>query len=84
VQPLSQPAAAIGKKYVRDITHYLDETGELVQLPGPSRRLGSFLTLLIEAATGASSAGGVVAFLCSDAGRWVNAQRLEVSGGMFL
>ena len=28
--------------------------------------------------------GGVVAFLCSEAGRWVNAQRLEVSGGMFL
>jgi NAD(P)-dependent dehydrogenase (short-subunit alcohol dehydrogenase family) len=28
--------------------------------------------------------GGVVAFLCSPAGRWVNAQRLEASGGMFL
>lgn len=28
--------------------------------------------------------GGVVAFLCSDASRWVNAQRIEVSGGMFL
>ncbi|WP_210517293.1 SDR family NAD(P)-dependent oxidoreductase [Hymenobacter terricola] len=28
--------------------------------------------------------GGVVAFLCSDEGRWVNAQRLEASGGMFL
>jgi len=28
--------------------------------------------------------GGVVAFLCSDAGRWVNAQRIEASGGMFL
>ncbi|MDB5353918.1 MAG: fabG 8 [Phycisphaerales bacterium] len=28
--------------------------------------------------------GGVFAFLCSEAGRWVNAQRLEVSGGMFL
>ncbi|HEX7642178.1 MAG TPA: SDR family oxidoreductase [Burkholderiaceae bacterium] len=28
--------------------------------------------------------GGVVAFLCSDAARWVNAQRLEASGGMFL
>ena len=26
--------------------------------------------------------GGVVAFLCSDAARWVNAQRIEVSGGM--
>jgi NAD(P)-dependent dehydrogenase (short-subunit alcohol dehydrogenase family) len=28
--------------------------------------------------------GGVVAFLCSEEGRWVNAQRLEASGGVFL
>jgi NAD(P)-dependent dehydrogenase (short-subunit alcohol dehydrogenase family) len=28
--------------------------------------------------------GGVVAFLCPQEGRWVNAQRLEASGGMFL
>jgi NAD(P)-dependent dehydrogenase (short-subunit alcohol dehydrogenase family) len=28
--------------------------------------------------------GGVVAFLCSDQARWVTAQRLEASGGMFL
>lgn len=28
--------------------------------------------------------GGVVAFLCSDDARWVNAQRIEASGGMFL
>ncbi|GGG47954.1 SDR family oxidoreductase [Hymenobacter glacieicola] len=28
--------------------------------------------------------GGVVAFLCSEEGRWLNAQRLEASGGMFL
>ena len=28
--------------------------------------------------------GGVVAFLCSEEGRWVNAQRLEASGGMFM
>ena len=28
--------------------------------------------------------GGVVAFLCSEAGRWVTGQRLEASGGMFL
>jgi len=25
-----------------------------------------------------------VSFLCSEEGRWVNAQRLEASGGMFL
>lgn len=28
--------------------------------------------------------GGVVAFLCTDDARWVNAQRIEVSGGQFL
>lgn len=28
--------------------------------------------------------GGVVDFLCSESGRWVNAQRVEASGGMFL
>ena len=56
-QPLLQPAAAVTKTYVTDITHYLDETGELAQLPGPARRLASFLTLLIEAATGDASAG---------------------------
>jgi NAD(P)-dependent dehydrogenase (short-subunit alcohol dehydrogenase family) len=27
---------------------------------------------------------GVVDFLCSEEGRWVNAQRVEASGGMFL
>ena len=31
-----------------------------------------------------SDIGSVVAFLCSDAAAWVNAQRLEASGGMFL
>jgi NAD(P)-dependent dehydrogenase (short-subunit alcohol dehydrogenase family) len=28
--------------------------------------------------------GGVVAFLCTDEARWINAQRIEVSGGVFL
>ena len=28
--------------------------------------------------------GGVVAFLCSDEARWINGQRIEVSGGMML
>jgi NAD(P)-dependent dehydrogenase (short-subunit alcohol dehydrogenase family) len=28
--------------------------------------------------------GGVVAFLCSDEAKWVNGQRIEVSGGIFL
>jgi NAD(P)-dependent dehydrogenase (short-subunit alcohol dehydrogenase family) len=28
--------------------------------------------------------GGVVAFLCTDDAKWITAQRIEVSGGMFL
>ncbi len=28
--------------------------------------------------------GGVVAFLCTDEARWINAQRIEVSGGQFI
>ena len=32
----------------------------------------------------AGDIGGVVAFLCTDDARWITAQRIEVSGGMFL
>jgi NAD(P)-dependent dehydrogenase (short-subunit alcohol dehydrogenase family) len=32
----------------------------------------------------ADDIGSVVAFLCTDDAKWINAQRLEVSGGMFL
>jgi NAD(P)-dependent dehydrogenase (short-subunit alcohol dehydrogenase family) len=28
--------------------------------------------------------GGVVAFLCSDDAKWVNAQRIEVAGGVHI
>lgn len=28
--------------------------------------------------------GGVIAFLCTEDAKWINAQRIEVSGGMFL
>jgi len=28
--------------------------------------------------------GGVVAFLCSDESKWINAQRIEVAGGIFI
>jgi len=28
--------------------------------------------------------GGIVAFLCTEDARWINAQRIEASGGMFL
>ncbi len=32
----------------------------------------------------ADDIGGVVAFLCTDDAKWVNAQRIEVSGGMYV
>jgi NAD(P)-dependent dehydrogenase (short-subunit alcohol dehydrogenase family) len=32
----------------------------------------------------AEDIGGVVAFLCSEDGRWISGQRLEISGGVFL
>jgi hypothetical protein len=37
--------------YVTDITHYLDDTGELAAMPGPARKLASFLVLLIDETT---------------------------------
>jgi len=57
VQKLAQLPAPQETTYVTDITHYLDESGELAQIPRPARRLASFLTLLIEEATSAPSAG---------------------------
>ena len=57
VQLRSHSATAESGTYVTDITHYLDETGEVMQKPGPARKLASFLTLVIDAATGAPSAG---------------------------
>jgi len=54
--PRSHSPAGGNGEYVMDITHYLDEAGEMAQMPGPARKLASFLTLLIEAATSASLA----------------------------
>jgi len=35
--------------YVTDITHYLDEYGNLAEeMPGPARKLASFLVLIID------------------------------------
>ena len=42
--------------YVTDITHYLDEAGELAEMPGPARKLASFLVLLVDEATQAMPA----------------------------
>ena len=35
--------------FVTDISHYLDATGELAEMPSPARKLASFLVLLIDA-----------------------------------
>ena len=44
--------AAMSGTYVTDITHFLDDVGELVgEMPSPSRKLASFLVLLIDAVT---------------------------------
>jgi NAD(P)-dependent dehydrogenase (short-subunit alcohol dehydrogenase family) len=32
----------------------------------------------------ADDVGSVVAFLCSEEAKWVNAQRIEVAGGIFI
>ena len=38
--------------YVTDITHYLDDEGELpAEMPGSARNLASFLVLVIDAAS---------------------------------
>lgn len=39
------------KTYVTDITHYLDKSGELADMPKPARTMASFLVLLIDATT---------------------------------
>ncbi len=51
----SSQSAGVEGTYVTDITHYLDESGEIARMPGPARKLASFLALLIEAATGTAS-----------------------------
>ena len=47
----------MNQTYVTDITHYLDETGELAEMPAPARKLASFLVLLIDAASQVFPAG---------------------------
>lgn len=37
--------------YVTDITHYLDERGELTNMPSPAKKLASFLVLIIDSTT---------------------------------
>lgn len=48
--PAERPAMT--GTYVTDITHYLDDEGELpAEMPSPVRKLASFLVLVIDAAS---------------------------------
>lgn len=41
--------------YVTDITHYLNEKGELTNMPTPAKQLASFLVLIIDSTTSVGS-----------------------------
>src|SRR6185312_10702054 len=55
-EPPAQRRRSEEGTYFINITHYLDEAGEMLPLPGPARKLASFITLVIEAATNSASA----------------------------
>jgi NAD(P)-dependent dehydrogenase (short-subunit alcohol dehydrogenase family) len=59
-----------------------DFTREALSHPGAREHLTSSIALGRIGVP--DDIGGVVSFLCSEEGRWVNAQRVEASGGMFL
>lgn len=59
-----------------------DFTREALSHPGAREHLTS--TIALGRVGVPDDIGGVVAFLCSEAGRWVNGQRIEASGGMML
>jgi len=54
--------------------------GQIRNNPQVKERLSSLTPL--GRVGNADDIGGVVAFLCTDEARWVNAQRIEVSGGI--
>ena len=39
------------KTYITDITHFLNDAGEMADMPAPARKMASFLALLIDAVT---------------------------------
>jgi len=42
--------------YVTDITHYLDDSGEIGTTPSPAKKPASFLALVIDSTTSTGSA----------------------------
>jgi NAD(P)-dependent dehydrogenase (short-subunit alcohol dehydrogenase family) len=59
-----------------------DFTQEALERPGAREFFNSVIALGRVGVP--DDIAGVVSFLCSEEGRWVNAQRVEASGGMFL
>jgi NAD(P)-dependent dehydrogenase (short-subunit alcohol dehydrogenase family) len=59
-----------------------DFTREALSHPGAREFMSS--TIALGPVGVPEDIGGVVSFLCSEEGRWVNGQRVEASGGMFL
>jgi repressor LexA len=41
----------MGKTYISDITHFLNDAGELKEMPAPVRRMAEFLTAIVAAVT---------------------------------
>jgi hypothetical protein len=41
----------VPKTYITDSTHFLNDAGEMAEMPAPARKLASFLVLLIDAVT---------------------------------
>jgi len=59
-----------------------DFTAAALSNPGAKEQMSSLIALGRVGVP--DDIGGVVAFLCSEGGRWVNAQRVEASGGMMI
>ena len=65
-------------------------SNKIAIVTGGSRGLGKNMALSLAQKTAlgrvglADDIGGVIASLLSDDNRWVNAQRIEASGGMFI
>ena len=45
----------MSETYVTNITHYLDENGEIDYMPAPAKKLASFLVLIIDNTTSTGS-----------------------------